>query len=346
MGRTAQWTRPFLYLAVLLALALVAAACNGEEPEAAPEEPPAEAPEPPEEPEPAEEEPAEPTEPVTLRVGQLPIVDAAPIHIAIQEGFFEDEGLIVEPENIPGGAAAVPALVAGDLEISSGNHVSFILAHSEGLDIRLIADATYGVSLTNAMLVAEGSEIQSPDDIDGHVIAVNTLENISELVVRSALEAQGVGPDRYELTVVGFPDQPQALADGEIDIAFVPEPFVTILQGQGARVIVDPMISDELDGLPLVGYAATGEFVDNNPEVVAGFVRALQRATELAEQDPDVVAQVLPTYTAIPPEAAGVITYPAWGHEPQREGMERTVVLMEQYGLLAQDVDIDQMLQR
>jgi ABC-type nitrate/sulfonate/bicarbonate transport system substrate-binding protein len=323
-------------VAATAVLALALAACGSDDPGAEPEE---EEPAVADEPEDDDADADEPGELRSLTVGTLPIVDAAPLWIAIEEGLFADEGLEVETVPIPGGAAAVPALDAGELDISNGNHVSFILAASEGLDIRLVNEATYGVSMTNALIVPEDSEIDGPADMAGATIALNTFANITELIVRATLEDAGVGPDDYTFTEVPFPDQGAALERGDIDVGLLPEPFITILAGEGNKVVGDPMTTPVLEGLPLVGYSATGEFVADNPDVIESFQRAMAEATQLAMDDPSFVSDALLANTEMPEALVEQITLPGWATTPELEGYERTQELMLEYGLLSDPVD-------
>lgn len=324
---------------VIAVAALVMAACGSDEPSAEPDEQDTAADEE-EEPTDEQEEPEEDDGDLrTLTVGALPIVDSAVLWIAMDEGLFAEAGLEIETQPIAGGAAAVPALVAEELDLSNGNHVSFITAAAEGLDVRLVNEATHGVSMTNALLAPGDSDIEGPADMAGATIALNTFANITELVVRATLTDAGVAEDDYEFTEIPFPEQGPALARGDIDVGLLPEPFITILVGEGNKVVGDPMTTPGLEGLPLVGYAATGEFVDENPDVIEGFQGAMAEATEIAMDDPSRVADVLLANTEIPEAMVGEITLPGWGSTPDLEGYERTHELMLEYGLIDEPVD-------
>ena len=72
----------------------------------------------------------------TVKVGALPILDVAALHLGIQEGLFEDEGLELEVENAQGGAAIIPSVVQGDTPIGFSNVTSLLIAKSKGLPIR------------------------------------------------------------------------------------------------------------------------------------------------------------------------------------------------------------------
>jgi NitT/TauT family transport system substrate-binding protein len=324
--------------AAMAVIALALAACGSDEPAAEPDEEEPAGEDVPEETD-AAADGDEPAESRSLTVGALPIVDSAPMWIAMDEGLFAAEGLEVETVPIAGGAAAVPALVAGELDISNGNHVSFILAASEGLDVRLVNEGTHGVSMTNALITRGDSEIEGPADMAGATIALNTFANVTELIVRATLEDAGVGSDDYTFTEIPFPEQGAAVERGDIDVGLLPEPFITILVGEGNKVVGDPMITPALEGLPLVGYAATGEFVAENPDVIESFQRAMAQATQIAMDDPSRVADVLLENTQIPEALLEQITLPGWGTTPQLDSYERTHELMLEYGLLSEPVD-------
>ena len=76
-----------------------------------------------------------------ITLGTIPIVDTAPIHMAIKKGYFKAEGLDVELKTIQGGAAGIPGLVNGDLNITFGNWVSFFAAQAKGVaDLKLVSE--------------------------------------------------------------------------------------------------------------------------------------------------------------------------------------------------------------
>src|SRR5262245_40109881 len=75
----------------------------------------------------------------SIKVGVVPVVDVAPLYLGISKGFFEDEGLDVEPVVAQGGAAIIPAVVNGDQEIGFSNVVSLMLAQTQDLPLKIIS---------------------------------------------------------------------------------------------------------------------------------------------------------------------------------------------------------------
>ena len=98
-----------------------------------------------------------------IRVGMLPIVDAAYLQRAQVAGYFAAEGLAVELVTIQGGAAAVPQLVTGELDMTFTNNVSLLLAQFQKTgDFRFI-DGGYQAGKDTFLVMADpSSAIRSP----------------------------------------------------------------------------------------------------------------------------------------------------------------------------------------
>ena len=167
------------------------------------------------------------------------------VAFGIEKGMFRKQKLEIDLQPTQGGAATIPALVSGDIQIGGSNVVSLLLASSKDLPIRAIAGGTVakaeGEKDFGALLAAKGKDIEQPEDLAGKTIAVNTLNNIAEVVVKAALEKQGVDPESLKLSEVPFPEMAPALDKGSVDAAFNIEPFVTqsVQAGRrGARLLL------------------------------------------------------------------------------------------------------------
>ena len=92
--------------------------------------------------------------PDKIKVGAIPIVDVAPLHLGIAKGFFRDQGMDVEVVNTTGGAAAIPGVVSGQFTFAFGNVTSLIVAKSQNLPLKAVAaglalaSPQHGMSLT------------------------------------------------------------------------------------------------------------------------------------------------------------------------------------------------------
>ena len=277
-----------------------------------------------------------------ITVGTLPIVDVAPIHLALREGYFTDEGLAVEVEVTQGGAAAIPALVGGDLDIAYGAWPSFLLANAEGLELRAVADGTRARPGFTELLALPASGLEGrPEDLAGKRIAVNTLGNIGELAVRAALVRAGLEADAAELVEIGFPDMTVALQRGDVDVIWASEPVATLARETLGAVLVTDSYVAEMEAFPVAGYQATAAFVAANPRTVAAFQRALIRAVERIDDEPALAAEVAPSFTSLDAELAGRVAMPEFRARLRAADLERVQERLLAFGLLEAALDVE-----
>ena len=131
------------------------------------------------------------SEPVTLKVGVIPIADVAPLYLGIKQGFFDDERLKIEPQLAEGGAAITPAVLSGDFQIGFSNTISLLIAASKGLPVQIISQGVLaGKDESDAwadLLVLKDGPVKDAKDLEGKTIAVNTLNNICEVTIKACL---------------------------------------------------------------------------------------------------------------------------------------------------------------
>src|SRR5690606_38719024 len=104
-------------------------------------------------------------EKTTIKVGALPIPDPVSLYVANEKGFFKEEGLTVQPTTITGGAAALPQIESGALDISQTNYVSTFAAVSQGKKVKLVADMYQAAPNTFNLMVPKDSPIQTVADL-------------------------------------------------------------------------------------------------------------------------------------------------------------------------------------
>jgi NitT/TauT family transport system substrate-binding protein len=106
--------------------------------------------------------------------------DAAALYYAMQQGWFQQAGLelSVLPAN---GAAAMPAVIGGAVQIAYANVYSLVIAYKKGIPITLVAPGVSYVSATAfwQLLVAGDSPIHTPKDLQGKIIAVSELGDMA-----------------------------------------------------------------------------------------------------------------------------------------------------------------------
>ncbi|MET3720985.1 MULTISPECIES: ABC transporter substrate-binding protein [unclassified Arthrobacter] len=219
-------------------------------------------------------------------MGVIPIVDCAPIYLGNNQGFFKDEGLQLDIQTATGGAAIVPGVVSGSFDFAFSNLISVMVAKDKGLDLKFVAN---GASSTGergkdvgGIVVPASSSINSAKDLAGKTVSVNNLSNIGDTTIKSAIEKDGGDPSNVKFVEVAFPDAPAALANKQVDAAWILEPFASKAVAEGGTVVSWNFVerSPELD---IAGYFTKSDTIKNKADLTAKFTRAMNKSLEYAQ---------------------------------------------------------------
>jgi NitT/TauT family transport system substrate-binding protein len=276
-----------------------------------------------------------------LTVGLLPVVDVAPMYAAQKAGYFQAEGLTVKFQQAQGGAAIIPAMVSGDVQVGFSNYVSLMLAKQNGIDLKIIAEGVRAKPGFSGIMTMPDSDIKGPTDLAGKKVAVNTLNNIGTLIVNSTVQTAGGDPKAVEYVELPLPEMGATLQRGDIDAAWVVEPFTVNLKTTLKAVSIADPYSGPTDKLPVAGYAVTREFAEKNPNTVAAFLRALDKVVKDIQADPAKATAVVPEYTQIKADVASQVTPPEYVN-PQVDAaqIQRVADLMLSQQMLKAAVDV------
>ena len=248
-----------------------------------------------------------------LTVGVIPIVDTAPIWLGKDKGFFEEEGIDLELTKTTGGAAAVPGVVNGEFDFAFGNVMSLMVAQDQGLPLSFVTNGTTTSGEEgkdfSGVVAPKGSDIKSPKDLEGKNVGVNNLKNIGDTTVRYAVEADGGDPSKIKFSEVAFPDAPAALSKGNVDAAWVLEPFLSKAIAEGGTVIswnyVD--MSPQLD---IAGYFTKDERISGDADLIKRFQAAMNKSLEYSQEHPDEVRDIVGTYTEMDEKTRAAMVLP------------------------------------
>jgi NitT/TauT family transport system substrate-binding protein len=282
-----------------------------------------------------------------VKVGAIPIVDVAPLHLGKEKGFFAEQGIEVEVVNTTGGAAAVPGVVSGEFDFAFGNVVSLIVARSQKLPLKAIAEGNSSTGQQGkdfgGIVVPKDSPIRTAAELAGKTVAVNNLKNVGDTTVRASIRKAGGDPSTVKFVELAFPDMPAAVASNRVDAAWVVEPFFTVTQNQGARVIASNFV-DTAPNMTVATYFTTEKMIKQKADLVKRFTAAIEKSLQYAQEHPDEVRKVLLTYTKIDPAVAEKMTLPAWPTEINRESVQTMADLMLSDGLVKEKVDVSELL--
>ncbi|WP_454115650.1 ABC transporter substrate-binding protein [Microbacterium lacticum] len=244
-----------------------------------------------------------------VRLGYFANVTHAPALVGLSEGLFQDAlgDAVLQTEVFNAGPAAIEALSAGAIDATyiGPNPAINTFIQSGGASARIIAGATSGGA---ALVVRDG--IDTPDDLAGTTIATPQLGNTQDVALRRWLADQGyatsvAGEGEVSVTPTENAQTQTLFQDGEIDGAWLPEPWVSRLVVEaGAHVLVDEADLWPDGDFPTTVLLVRAEFADQHPEVVAellkGHIAAVNWLDENADEAPSVINAALDDATGKP----------------------------------------------
>jgi NitT/TauT family transport system substrate-binding protein len=252
----------------------------------------------------------------TLTVGIPPVVEIGDLYTADSKGFFTSRGLRVTISRLNGGAALVPVLESGVVEIGQSNIVSVLQAQQASLGLKCFAagyrspSPSAGAELSLVASPKDAATITSVARLAGQTVAVNSLGNSNQLVAEAYLTQHGVSPASVHFVALAYPDMPTALAAGRVAAAITDEPFTTIVRAQGAKVLAaQPDQAIAAHPVYACWVAASGWLSAHRP-VAAKFVAALAEADSYMAAHPAYLPSILPRYTTVSAQMAKQVTLP------------------------------------
>lgn len=273
----------------------------------------------------------------TVTVGMLQIVPSVGLQYGIEQGIFEKHGLDIELTSSQGGAAMLPAVSNQQLQIGVGNPLSVMTAVSQGLDMRIIAgycEATESGQDVAGVVTRADSGIEDFADLEGQTVAINALKTLGDLTIMESVDQAGGDPAAVNFSEMPFPDMPAQLEQGNANAIWMPEPFLsTALQNEDNQLVGYPF-NEVIPGMPPMVTFTSGQFAEENPEVVESFVVALTEALDAADADTEGTKALLPDFIGISEESAEALLMDPLSAEVNRDHITEIGELAVKYGFL------------
>ena len=237
--------------------------------------------------------------------------------IAFEKGFFEEEGLNMKQMRFTSGPACAEALLYADADFGTMGDTTAISSVAQGHPVTIIASHGSGEN-RHRIMVSDESGIESIADLEGKRIAVKygTSTHGGMLLFASA---NGLDLSD-ELIDLRPSEQLTALATGSVDamVASEPTPSQAEADGYGHELATLGGLNNTYPILILV----SNDFAENNPDKVVSVLRALEKATEYVQENPEEAAVIQGEINGIDAE---IIENAMLRHDYELDMSERTV---------------------
>jgi NitT/TauT family transport system substrate-binding protein len=282
-------------------------------------------------------------EPATLRMAVLPILDALPMYVAQEKGYFEDNGVNVE--FIPVGSAAErdQIMSAGQADGMINDLISTLLYNQDTTQIQVVSFARVATSEYPQfrILAAKDSGIESVEGLKGVEIGISE-GSVIEYTTDRLLEAEGFTPAEINTIAVPRIDLRMSLLDsGELMAANLPDPLASLAIQGGALPVVDDTSHPEF-GNSLISFRKT--VIDGDPNAIRGFMAAIDQATQDINVDPSQWEELLTEQKLVPAPLIGTYQIPTFprGSLPSKAQWDDVVAWGIEKGLISAEVSYEE----
>lgn len=284
-------------------------------------------------------------EPYHLRVAYSPSLCHVALHMAVEKGFFEAEG--IKAENIQIDASQVQeAIGTNQIDLGFGLVSKFLQPVENGLPVKFLAGIHNGCI---KILTTKNSGITTIKDLKGKKIGVPALSDAATLVSKRALLNEGISVDEknpeVEFVVYSRNDLPQALQKGLVDVIALNDPVASVAEEkQDLSVILDTSKTPPFDEEYCCVIFARAKLAKEKPEVVAAATRAILKASAWVQAHPEEAAKIqLEKKYATGDLAFNIKLIKSYNYHPSVKGGYKAIELnarqFEQIGILKKGTD-------
>ena len=245
-----------------------------------------------------------------LRVGLLAITANLDLFYAREQGYFTEAGISAELTPMAGGAEILPALIGGSLDVGTINSVTHILAADQGFHAKAVASPTVQgrARPSTASWCAPTRRSRAPPTSRGAHGDQHPEQHRPHHAAGLGPPARG-RPAARNFVEVPFPQMAAALAQSRVDAIGPTEPFVTVAQGQGARLLAYHY-KDVNDVTLLAYYGATDDWLGRNADLARRFQQVAQRANDSLYANPDEQRAATVRLLNMNPDLASRVAFP------------------------------------
>lgn len=224
-----------------------------------------------------------------------------PEHVAVEKGFFAEQGLNTQLDILSSGADINKAMESGTAEFGGISNTAVAAARAAGLEAKLVvpvmSDPTiphYAGPLGVVGRADRGVKADDPSSLVGKRVAVHEGSTNHEYL-NLLLDEHGIDPSQVEVVPITSADQPVSLREGHVDAASNWEPFVSQMAAElgGNAAVVSR-------GEPLIGYtigiSSPDSVIQSKRDVIKQFAASVAQASQWIRQNPEEAAEIAPSF--------------------------------------------------
>lgn len=209
----------------------------------------------------------------------------APMYVAINEGFFEEEGLAIDLSTGQGADKTMQQLLSGNVDIGFSGPEQVVYIYNQGREDYPVVFGQLTQRDGSFLVGREEEEKFDWSSLKGKEIIGGRPGGIPEMALEYVLKQNGLNPenDVKMVTNVDFTATAGAFKSGIGDYVALFEPTATMLEKDGAGNIVSS-IGNEAGNISYTCFYTTKSYMDENPEIIQKFTNAIYKGQQWVQQ--------------------------------------------------------------
>ncbi|MGP3690434.1 ABC transporter substrate-binding protein [Streptomyces sp. IBSNAI002] len=232
---------------------------------------------------------------VTIGIGGQPLLPYLPTTLAQQLGYYKEEGLDVELQDLKSGSKALQAMQGGSVDVASGYYDHTVQMQAKGKDVRAFVNMLRTPSIVLAVSPKATREIASVADLKGADVGITAPGSSTDFFLKYLLGKNGLAADAASVQAVGGEAAAiAAMEAGRVDAAVMVDTAVSLLQkrmgGTQLRILADtrtPEGAQEVFGVssyPAAVFYSGQSWLAENKDTAAKLTRAMLRTLRWIEE--------------------------------------------------------------
>ena len=219
----------------------------------------------------------------------------APMYVAIEEGYFAEEGIDLELVTGFGADKTMTAVLTGEADIGFMGSESTVYTYAGGTQDYVVNFAQLTQRAGNFLVAREKTDSFSWDMLKGKSVLGGRAGGMPEMVFEYILEKNGIDP-KTDVKIdqsIDFGSTAAAFAGGQGDYTIEFEPHATTLEKKGEGHVV-ASLGEDSGYVPYTSFSAKKSYLQNNKDTVQAFTNALQKGMDYVQtHTPEEIAKVI-----------------------------------------------------
>ena len=219
----------------------------------------------------------------------------APMYVAIEEGYFKEEGLDVTLVTGFGADKTMTAVLTGEADIGFMGSESTIYTYAGGTDDYVVNFAQLTQRAGNFLVSREAIDEFSWDMLKGQDVLGGRAGGMPQMVFEYILRKNNIDP-AADLRIdqsIDFGSTAAAFSGGDADFTVEFEPHATLLEQKGDGYVV-ASLGEDSGYVPYTAFSAKKSYIEKNGNVIQAFTNALQKGMDYVQShSPEEIADVI-----------------------------------------------------